>query len=176
MSGWSRTTKPSADTTKSAGDIYGVDEKEIAVTPGPQHIGWVHRKTAGNRVMYETLVAMKQAPTEDNADDTVFPDTIITIGTQPASKSVATGTATTFAVVATASPTATLTYQWEVSTNGGTSYSPLTNAGVYTTVTTDTLNISDVTGLDTYRYRCVVSGTNTGASVTSNAAILTVTV
>jgi hypothetical protein len=163
MSGWTRTDKPSADTTKSAGDIYGVDGTEMQVTKGPQHAGWVHRRTVGSRVLYETLVAMKQAPTEDNADDTVFPDTVITIGTQPASKSVATGAA------------ATLTYQWQVSTNGGTSYSNLSNAGVYSTVTTTTLNISDVTGFNTYRYRCVITGTDTGVTATSNAAVLTVT-
>lgn len=175
MSGWSRTTKPSADTTKSAGDIYGVDGTEMQVTKGPQHAGWVHRKTAGSRVMFETLVAMKQPPTEDNADDTVFPDTVITIGTHPTTKTVATGAATTFTVAATASPAATLTYLWQVSTNGGTSYSNLSNAGVYSTVTTTTLNISDVTGLNTYKYRCVVTGTNTGVTATSNAATLTVT-
>lgn len=175
MSGWSRTTKPSADTTISSSDIYGVDEKEIVVTKGPQHIGWVRRRTVGSRVLFETLVAMKQAPTENNADDTVFPDTVITIGTHPASATVATGLATTFTVAATASPTATLTYQWQLSTNGGTSYSNISNAGVYSTATTATLNISDVTGLDTYKYRCVVTGTNTGVTATSNAATLTVT-
>ena len=175
MSGWSRTTKPSADTTIPANQIFGVDGNEIAVTEGPAHTGWVRRRTVGSRVLFETLVAMKTPPTEDNADDTVFPDTVITIGTHPATKTVATGTATTFTVAATASPTATLTYQWQVSTNGGTSYSSLSNAGVYSTVTTTTLNISDVTGFDTYKYRCVVTGTNTGVTATSNVATLTVT-
>jgi hypothetical protein len=174
MSGWSRTTKPSADTTKDAADIYGVDRNEIAVTAGPAQVGWVHRREVGSRVLFETLVAMKTPPTEDNADDTVFPDTIITIVTQPESIAVDSGDPATFTVVATASPTATLTYQWQVSTNGGTSYSNLTNAGVYSTVTTDILNISDATGLDTYQYLCVIAGTNTGATATSDAAILTV--
>ena len=175
MSGWSRTVKPSADTTKSAGDIYGVDRNEVASTAGVAGPGWVHRKTVGSRVLHETLVAMKTPPTEDNADDTVYPDTIITIGTQPASKTVATATATTFTVVATASPTATLTYQWQVSTNGGTSFSNLSNAGVYTTVTTATLNISSTTGLNANQYRVVITGTDTGATATSAAAVLTVT-
>lgn len=175
MSGWSRTVKPSADTTIPANQIFGVDENEMAVTKGPQHAGWVRRRTVGSRVLYETLVAMSTPPVEDNADDTVFPDTVITIGTQPLSKTVATGLATTFTVAATASPSATLTYQWQLSTNGGTSYSNLSNAGVYSTVTTPMLNISNVAGLDTYKYRCVITGTNTGVTATSSAATLTVT-
>lgn len=171
MSGWSRTTKPSADTTIPANQIFGVDGNEIAVTEGPAHTGWVRRRTVGSRVLFETLVAMKTPPTEDNADDTVFPDTIITITSQPAASSEATGSATSFAVVASASPTATLTFQWQVDTGSG--FGNVTEAGVYSNVTTATLSISDNTGLDGNLYRCVVTGTNTGATATSNSALLT---
>ena len=171
MSGWSRTVKPSADTTISAGDIYGVDGTEIKVTDGVAHVGWVRRKTVGSRVLHETLVAMKTPPTEDNADDTVFPDTVITITTQPENSEETTGTATSFAVAAVASPTATLSYQWQVDTGSG--FGNITEAGVYTDVTEATLLISDNTGLDGNLYRCVIEGVDTGASVTSSSATLT---
>ena len=104
MSGWPRTTKPSADTTISAGDIYGVDRNEIAVTEGIAQTGWVKRTTVGSRVKHEVLVAMKTPPTEDNADDSVLPDTVLAIATQPADDESASGSAVTFTVVATATP------------------------------------------------------------------------
>ncbi|MGC4101780.1 T9SS type A sorting domain-containing protein [Ferruginibacter sp.] len=67
-----------------------------------------------------------------------------------------------------------LTYQWQVSTDGGANYSNLANGGVYSGVTTNTLSITAATvTMNTYRYRCIVSGTCT-PSVTSTAAVLTV--
>jgi len=175
MSGWSRTTKPSADTTISAGDIYGVDRNEIAVTEGISQTGWVKRTTVGSRVKHEVLVAMKTPPTEDNADDSVLPDTVLAIGTQPASDSSATGSAVSFAVVATATPTATISYQWQEDSGAG--FANITDAGVYSGATTDTLAISDNTGLDTYDYRVLVSAADTGAAtLTSDTATLTETV
>lgn len=93
------------------------------------------------------------------------------ISGQPSNASVTHPAPASFSV--TASGTATLTYQWYVSTNGGTTYTALTNAGVYTNVTTATMNISDSTGLNTYKYRVIVTDGNS-QSTTSNAATLTV--
>jgi hypothetical protein len=48
--------------------------------------------------------------------------------------------------------------------------------GNYSGATTDSLAIDDVTGLDTYQYRCVVTSDSTIApTATSAAATLTVT-
>jgi len=177
MSGWSRTTKPSADTTISAGDIYGVDRNEIAVTEGIAQTGWVKRTTVGSRVKHEVLVAMKTPPTEDNADDSVLPDTVLAIATQPADDESATGSAVTFTVAATATPTATISYAWERSLDSGANWVTVDgtiDGAVYSDFTTDTLAVSDNTGLDTYQYRVVVSAADTGAAdVTSDAATLT---
>ena len=171
MSGWSRTTKPSADKTIDADTIYGVDRNEIAVTPIPSHVGWVKRTTVGSRVKTEVLVAMKTPPVEDNADDTVFPDTIITIGTHPASVSKTEGQTATFTVAATASPTATLTYQWQKQEGGAGAWSNISGA-TSTSYTTGALTVAADNG---DKYRVVVTGTNTGETETSNAATLTVT-
>jgi len=82
MSGWSRTVKPSADKTIPAEEIFGVDGDEIKETVGPSHVGWVHRREIGeNRVVYETLVAMKTPPLEDSTDDDFFPGGITTTTT-----------------------------------------------------------------------------------------------
>ena len=181
MSGWSRTTKPSADTTINAANIFGVDGAEIKVTNGPAHVGWVRvLDSAGGRKRYETLVAMKTPPTENNADDTVFPDTKITIATAPVAASanlLANANATAaFSVVATTSPTASLTYQWQRSTTvGGSTYAGVADGAVYSGNSTATLTVLAPTGLDGYKYRVVVAAPSTGASVTTTGVTLTVT-
>jgi len=123
---------------------------------------------------------MKTPPTEDNADDSVLPDTVLAIATQPADDASATGSAVTFTVAATATPTATISYAWERSLDSGANWVTVDgtiDGAVYSDFTTDTLAVSDNTGLDTYQYRVVVSAANTGAAdVTSTAATLTETV
>lgn len=69
------------------------------------------------------------------------------------------------------------TYQWQVSTNGGGSYTNLANGGVYAGVTTTTLSLTGVTtAMNGYRYRVVITGQCPPSPVTSAAAILTVNV
>lgn len=159
-----------------AGDVYGVSTAETAAAQGDiPHAGWV-RVTQGTggrsgRTFYEVLVAGSSI-TGDAADDTLVPDYTIVISTQPADDESATGQAVTFSVVAATVPTGgTVTYVWQVSTDSGENWASATG-GVYSDETTDTLAISDNTGLDGYQYRCVLSVTG-GADVTSSAATLT---
>lgn len=98
----------------------------------------------------------------------------ITIVTQPSSASVTAPAGSSFSASAVTTDSGTLTYRWQVSTDGGTTYSNLSNGGVYSGVTTTTLSISNSTGLDSYRYRIVVSSTGGAPSATSSAATLTV--
>ncbi len=90
------------------------------------------------------------------------------ITSNPASKAVCAGLSTSFSITATGATS----YQWELSTNGGSAWTNVPNSAPYSNVTTTTLNISDVTGLNNNRYRCVA--TNGGGSVESTGAILTV--
>ena len=91
--------------------------------------------------------------------------TLPVITTQPANASVCSGTNASFTVVATGDP---LTYAWQVSTNGGTTFTDIIPA-----VTTATLTLSAVTvTMNNNQYRVVV--TNASGSVTSTAATLTV--
>ncbi len=97
----------------------------------------------------------------------------VTIMVQPVNETECAGNSTSFTVTATNSGSGTLAYQWQVSTDNGTTWNNVTNAGVYSGATTATLNISDVTGFNTYQYRAAVT-TAECAAVNSNAAILTV--
>jgi subtilisin-like proprotein convertase family protein len=95
------------------------------------------------------------------------------ITTQPAALAapVCPGFNVTYSVVATG---AGLTYQWQVSTDNGTTYNNLVNNPPYSGVTTSSLLITNVTtAMTNYRYRVVVSGTCPPA-VTSNAVTLVV--
>ena len=74
-----------------------------------------------------------------------------------------------FGVEATGTPA----YQWQVSTNGGSTWSPLADTSPYSGATSMTLTVtSATTGLHGYQYRAVV--TSSAGSATSNAAILRV--
>jgi hypothetical protein len=89
-----------------------------------------------------------------------------TISTQPSSQTVCADSAVTFNVVASGS--GTLTYQWQRSTDGGTTWSDITGQ------TASSLSLSDVTySMNYYQYRVVVTGSVCG-SVNSNSATLTV--
>ena len=89
-----------------------------------------------------------------------------TITTQPAAQAVTAPATATFSVVATGDPAPT--YQWEVSTDGGASYAAIAGA-TGASYTTPATAVAD----DGRQYRVVVS--NEGGSVTSAAALLTVT-
>lgn len=92
---------------------------------------------------------------------TINPGTGPTITTQPASQTVCEGANVTFSVAATG------TYQWQVSTNGGTNWTNISGA------TGTSYTITGVTAaLNANQYRCVVS--TICGSTNSNAAVLTV--
>lgn len=144
--------------------------------------GWWLSKSftdaAGNtRYKNEHIIAVDvtNANAGDAADDQVVPDKGLSL-TNPGNRSILAGATTTFATTATTDPAGgSLTYAWEVSTNGGTSYSTLADAGVYSGSATNTLTITAPTvGYTGYKYRVVVSGTGYKTK-TTRAATLTVT-
>jgi len=175
----------SADSVSIMGNsskIFGVDATETVQTEarakGIGHAGWVRYHTytdaQGNTRNKSEVMVAGGSITGDQADDTTLPDGTITIGTNPASvASAATPYTGTFTVAATALPTASLSYQWQVSTNGGTSFTNVTNAGVYTGATTATLTLTSAAKVtyNNYQYRCNVSATGY-TTVTSTAATL----
>ena len=92
------------------------------------------------------------------------------ITSQPANITQCEGIVANFSVAATGTA---ITYQWQVSTDGGVTFSNMFNSAIYTGVTTATLTITGSTGaLNNNRYRCVVNGG--GCSLNSTAAIFAV--
>lgn len=189
-------TIPGIGNSSSTNAVYGVDEYEAAANAATgskykvAHAGWVGIHTYidmhGNlRVKSEVLVAMSgissnvpatYGATGDALDDAVFPDRYITITTQPVSLSgVSTTAAQLFSVVATATPTDALTFQWQYASYVGAGFTNLTNTGIYSNVTTSTVGIGSTTvGADIpdgFQYRAVVASTG-GATATSSAATL----
>ena len=88
-----------------------------------------------------------------------------TINTHPQAQEVTAGETATFSVAASNAQT----YQWQQSTDSGSSWADISGAASasYTTVAT-------TTGMNHYQYRCVVKSAS-GVSVISSAATLTVT-
>lgn len=157
----------------ASANVYGVSVDEMAGQGGKlAHPGWVKRTegTGGRagRVFQEVLVAsssMKPASVTDAADDTQYPDTVVTIDTQPTAASVAAGEDATFTVVASTTQ-GTLTYQWQEDSGSG-----FKNMRGKKESTLTLLAVSaDKTG---YKYKCIVKVDS--VEVTSNEAVLTVT-
>ena len=115
------------------------------------------------------------APTDtSNAAVLTVDAATVTISADPSNLTVDSGDPAQFTVVASTNETlSTLTFSWEEDDGGG--FAALADGGVYSGTDTDTLDISDSTGLGTYEYRCVVSTDSAIApSATSAAAVLTV--
>jgi hypothetical protein len=126
---------------------------------------------AMNNYRYRCVVSGTCTPpaTSNHGTLTISPAPQIT--SHPPNRTICAGANTTFGVTASG---AGLTYQWQVSTNGGGTYTNLANIGPYANVTTATMSITGATAaMNNYRYRCVVSGTCTPPA-TSNHGVLTI--
>lgn len=97
----------------------------------------------------------------------------ITISVQPANASVTAPAPNSFFVTASTNDGGTLSYQWEVSSDGGSTWANATG-GVYSGDTTNTLAVTNSTGLNGYQYRVVISSSGIASDITSGAATLTV--
>jgi hypothetical protein len=121
--------------------------------------------------MNTTLVAVTHGRgmfTVDAGDGTVAP----AITANPSNQDVTSGQTTSFTAAASGTPAPT--YQWQVSLNGGGSYSDLTNVAPYSGVTSTSLLVTGSSSAQNgLKYRAVA--TNSAGSATSNAATFTVT-
>lgn len=89
----------------------------------------------------------------------------------PVSQTVCAGSTVTFTGAGTGSG---VNYQWQVSTNGGGTWTNITNGAPYSGATTSTLTINPAAvSMNNYQYRLVVGGT-CPPSANSTAATLTV--
>jgi gliding motility-associated-like protein len=66
-------------------------------------------------------------------------------------------------------------YVWELSIDGGNTYSTINNNSIYNGATTANLNLTNIiTGMNNYKYRCVVTSSCSGITYTSSAGTLTI--
>ncbi|MEY3738420.1 MAG: hypothetical protein RL544_1198, partial [Bacteroidota bacterium] len=79
--------------------------------------------------------------------------------TEPTDQTVCEGQQVVFSGAATGS---NLIYKWQVSTNGGSTFTDLVNGGIYSGVTTNTLTINPTSvSMNGYRYKLVIVGSCT---------------
>ena len=173
--------------SSQAKTIVFVDETEAALAQnksrGINAPGWwsyyTYTDGGGNtRHKAEHLITLANADTNANetqSDDTIAGDAAssVAIGTQPASASVAATNTQAFTVAATKTGAGTLTYQWQVSTNGGVDFADVTTGANGTTATYTTA--ATAAGDSGNQYRVKVGTTAGAVELVSSAATLTVT-
>ncbi len=121
-----------------------------------------------NGYAYRVVVSGSGGLTLPSTSATLTVNTAPTITSQPSNQSVNGGSDTSFSVAATGTG---LAYQWQVDTGSG--FTNLTDTGVYSGTSTDTLSITGAeAGMNGYAYRVVVSGAG-GLSIPSTSATLT---
>jgi len=147
--------------------IGGTAVSSITSFSTTQIIAIIGSGTSGTGNVTVTTVGGTATSTE------TFTETSPSITSHPSNEALIPGFGTSFSVVASGTP---LTYQWQVSTNGGSTFTDITTAGTgptYSGWNSATLALSGIiAGNNNYQYQCVVS-INT-CSATSNAATLTV--
>ncbi len=127
---------------------------------------------AMNNYRYRAVIIGACAPNATSAAATLLVSSSVTITTNPVNQTVCEATTTSFTVAAAGSG---LTYQWQVSTDGGANYTNVPAAAPYSGTTSPTLTITNIPpSLNTNRYRAIVSsgvcapGISTGAILTVN--------
>jgi len=164
-------------TIQAIDKVYGVDSTEaVAQTTDP---GWVYvnsyTDTHGvTRTKREVLVASSSYT--GDAEDTVYPDTVITIDTQPSSNTANADVAVSFTVVASTLPVGTtINYRWQRAANANVAFSDLTNTGTHSNTTTATLNIANNSVAESGSiYRVQLSAAGVTANTVSANATLTI--
>jgi len=92
----------------------------------------------------------------------------VSIQTQPSNVAVCAGSSTSFSLAASG---AGIVYQWQVFSSG--SWVNVSNAGIYSGATTNTLSLSSTSSSENnLQYKCVLTGTCT--TISTNVATLTV--
>ena len=164
-------------TVQSVANIYGVDTTEaVAETTIP---GWVYVNEytdmhGNSRKKNEVLCAITSITTDD--EDVVFPDTVITINTQPSNSTAGAANAISFTVVTSTLPVGTtVNHRWQRAANANVAFADLTNTGTYSNTTTSTLNIANNSlAVSGSIYRVQLSAAGVTANTVSANATLTI--
>jgi gliding motility-associated-like protein len=122
-----------------------------------------------NGYIYRAVVSGICAPPAESAQAVLTVNTAPVVTISPVSQVVCVADNLFFEAAATGT---NVTYQWQVSIDGGIVYFNLSNDGIYSGVDTDRLDITNVNAsMNSYRYRAVASGTCPPAVATGNALL-----
>jgi len=123
---------------------------------------------------YKIVATLPGCSNTDITDQpTVTVEGPLTISTQPSDSTICDLGNASFSVVADGG-VGTLSYQWQESTNGGSTFTDITNGGIYAGATTATLNLTAATdAMNGHQYQVLISSGACNA-ITSSAATLTV--
>ncbi len=143
-----------------AGIYSGATTPTLSITSPPANIN-------GNE--YRCVVSVFGGCSTASSAATLTVNTAVGISGQPASTSTCSSGSASFMVAASGTG---LSYQWQVSADGGNNYNPVSNDSIYSGVTNDTLVIATPpANFNGYKYECVVSGIC--GNIVSSAATLT---
>jgi hypothetical protein len=127
---------------------------------------------AQNGLVYQCVVSGSCTPSVTTSCATLTVVTSVSITQQPNNSTVCETAGTSFTAAGSGTG---IIYQWQVSTDGGTNYSNLSNTAPYSGVSTATLSVSPVTfAMNNYRYRCSMTNATCSNPGITNGAILTV--
>ena len=170
-------------TTGATIGVYGVDSNEIIVEGSKAAgTGWVLRTTGSGgragRVTEETLSVVASFRTDNNADDTIYPDASVSITTQPISLNrvvIGAGNTATYSVAVNYAPTgSTVSYVWQVNNNAGGAWVNVAtqpSGATWTGNTSATLVLTpSTTAANNYVFRAVVTVTPP-AGITNATAV-----
>lgn len=149
--------------TGPAGTMWTNAAATVAYTGAPATTIYVNPTATSNYTVSFTT------PTPCTSATTTVPVAVsnpVSGVVNPANKSVCVGGTTSFTTSATGGP---LTYQWQVSVDGGVTYTNLSNdpASGVSGATTATLGLSNVAQTaNNYQYRCVITGGPCGSATT----------
>ncbi len=121
--------------------------------------------------MYKLLAWSGTCDTVETAAATLYVEGPLEFTTEPLDTTVCAGEPANFVVVVDNQGLGTVQYQWQRSTNGGVTWTNLTNTGVFSGVTTNTLNISNTTDLYNQKFRCRVRTANCEWVASTNATL-----
>lgn len=128
-----------------------------------------------NEHQYQVLVSSGACNAITSSAATLTVEGAISFTTQPVNSDICENDNTSFAVaVANESGAGTITYQWQESTDNGSTFNDITNNGIYGGATTTTLSLTGaVIGMNGYQYQ-LVAKTGACSVITSTAVTLTV--
>ena len=95
-----------------------------------------------------------------------------TISSQPTSASISSGASATFSVTASVTDSGTVTYQWQVSTNSGSTWNNVASNGNSSSYSTGVATVSS----NGYQYKVIVTNSKNGSTATTTSSVVTLTV